>query len=215
MSTASTCGRHFHFVSLPPEISFFFSGGFLAGCCVWLLCETEKTPREGRKERILRRTGKKSAKFWAPPPFSPTLCCWLCGFGRQGFTQQPKNSKREHLTATALPNTTKIQREDPQRDKKSENGNGRWKTAKIWAPPFRAMNTHQILIPEKSEKSAKFQATLRPRVVFYLGQSHSGFEGWSQVRLGPNFCCCNVLCVPKFQTVNPQTRTTKTPGPKL
>ena len=32
----------------------------------------EKTPREGRKERILRRDReKKSAKFWAPHPSAP------------------------------------------------------------------------------------------------------------------------------------------------
>ena len=39
-------------------------------------------------------------------------------WGRWGFTQQPENSKRAHLTAPALPNTTKIPREDPQRDTK-------------------------------------------------------------------------------------------------
>ena len=34
--------------------------------------------------------------------------------GRWGFTQQPDNSKRAHLTALALPNTTKKPREDTQ-----------------------------------------------------------------------------------------------------
>ena len=33
----------------------------------------EKTPREGRKERILRRDREKSAKFWAPTLRGPTL----------------------------------------------------------------------------------------------------------------------------------------------
>ena len=34
--------------------------------------------------------------------------------GRRGFTQQPENSKRAHLTAPVLPNTSKIPREDTQ-----------------------------------------------------------------------------------------------------
>ena len=38
-----------------------------------------------------------------------------------GFTRQPENSKRAHLSAPALQNTTKIPREDPQRGKKRTN----------------------------------------------------------------------------------------------
>ena len=41
--------------------------------------------------------------------------------------RQPENSKRAHLRVPAFKNTTKIQREDPQREKKSENGGGRGK----------------------------------------------------------------------------------------
>ena len=37
----------------------------------------------------------------------------------RGFTRQPENSKREHFTALALQNTTKIPREDPQETEKS------------------------------------------------------------------------------------------------
>ena len=45
----------------------------------------------------------------------------------RGFTRQPENSKRAHLRVPAFKNTTKIPREDPQREKKSENGSGRRK----------------------------------------------------------------------------------------
>ena len=46
----------------------------------------------------------------------------------------PKNSKREHFRAPAFRNTTKIQREDTQREIKRENGGGE-KSSKFWAPP--------------------------------------------------------------------------------
>ena len=47
-------------------------------------------------------------------------------WGRRGFTRQLENSKRAHLTAPALPNTTNKPREDTQREtKKSEIGGGR------------------------------------------------------------------------------------------
>ena len=82
--------------------------------------------------------------FRLPPPFRSfclSLCVFLLNFGgvcedrdpqmctfglsgcrvkprrlrgRRGFTQQPENPKREHLTAPALPNTTKKPREDPK-----------------------------------------------------------------------------------------------------
>ena len=35
----------------------------------------------------------------------------------RGFTRQPKNSKHEHLTAPAPPNTTKKTREDQEKEK--------------------------------------------------------------------------------------------------
>ena len=41
--------------------------------------------------------------------------------GRRGFTRQPDNSKRAHLSAPAFKNNTKIQREDTQRGKKRMN----------------------------------------------------------------------------------------------
>ena len=49
--------------------------------------------------------------------------------GPPGFTQQPENSKRAHFRVPVLQRTTKIPREDPQREReqKSENGSGRGK----------------------------------------------------------------------------------------
>ena len=55
--------------------------------------------------------------------------------GRWGFTRQPENSKREHLTTPALPNTTKKPREDTQRDKESETGGWRRKNGRNFGPP--------------------------------------------------------------------------------
>ena len=54
-------------------------------------------------------------------------------WGRQGLTRQPENSKRAHSRVPALEKTTKIQREDTQREKKKENGVGEGKKAKFWA----------------------------------------------------------------------------------
>ena len=54
-------------------------------------------------------------------------------------TRQPKNSKRAHLRVLAFRNTTKIQREDTQREKKRTNfvaGEGK-KREKLWAPTLR------------------------------------------------------------------------------
>ena len=51
-------------------------------------------------------------------------------------TRQPENSKRAYLSVPVFKNTTKIQREDPQRRKKRTNllaGEGK-KRAKFWAP---------------------------------------------------------------------------------
>ena len=66
------------------------------------------------------------------------VCVVFCAFsppsagpsrrGRRGFTRQPENSKRAHLTAPALPNTTKIPREDTQRKtKRAKMGAGEGK----------------------------------------------------------------------------------------
>ena len=53
---------------------------------------------------------------------------------RRGFTRQPENSKRAQTRVPAFKNTTKIQREDPERHKKSEMvAGGKKKTAKFWA----------------------------------------------------------------------------------
>ena len=57
--------------------------------------------------------------------------------GRRGFTRQPENSKRAHLSAPALPNTTKIPRGNPQREEKRTNfeaGKGK-KKREILGPP--------------------------------------------------------------------------------
>ena len=61
--------------------------------------------------------------------------------GRLGFTRQPENSKRAHLTAPALPNTTKTTREDTQRDTKKSESEGRERKKKrdiSGLPPFGA-----------------------------------------------------------------------------
>ena len=51
------------------------------------------------------------------------------------FTRQPENSKRAHLRVPDFKNTTKIQREDPQRERKRATmGAGEAKkSAKFWA----------------------------------------------------------------------------------
>ena len=54
----------------------------------------------------------------------------------RGFTRQPENSKRAHFRAPALQNTTKIPREDPQRDTETAK---RWREreekARNFGPP--------------------------------------------------------------------------------
>ena len=54
---------------------------------------------------------------------------------RRGFARQPENSKRVHFRAPALPNSTKIPRENPQRKREKERNEGREreKSAKFWA----------------------------------------------------------------------------------
>ena len=55
---------------------------------------------------------------------------------RQGFTRQPENSKRAHLTVPTLQNTTEIPREDPQKRQKERNGSGReGQRARNFGPP--------------------------------------------------------------------------------
>ena len=57
--------------------------------------------------------------------------------GRRGFTRQPENSKSAHLRAPAFKNTTKIPREDPQRERQKERKweRERWKKKReIWPP---------------------------------------------------------------------------------
>ena len=49
--------------------------------------------------------------------------------GCRGFTRQPENSKRAHLTAPAPP-----MRRPPREGRTNENGGGRKKSAKFWAP---------------------------------------------------------------------------------
>ena len=74
-------------------------------------------PRKVEPRRVgPRRVGAQNFALFVPSPapfFQPRRLR-----GRRGFTRQPENSKREHLTAQALPNTTKKPREDPQRETK-------------------------------------------------------------------------------------------------
>ena len=56
--------------------------------------------------------------------------------GRRSFTQQPQNSKRAHFEGSGASDTTKIPREDTQRDNKSENGDGKKKREILGLPPF-------------------------------------------------------------------------------
>ena len=63
--------------------------------------------------------------------------------GRRGFTQQPENSKRAHLSAPALQTPPKFHEKTPrerEREKKSENGSGRGKKSANFfgRPPFGA-----------------------------------------------------------------------------
>ena len=54
----------------------------------------------------------------------------------RGFTRQPDNSKRVHLTAPALPNTTKNPREDPPREtKRGKMGAGEGQKARNFGLP--------------------------------------------------------------------------------
>ena len=102
----------------------------------------------------LRRTAQNFALFL---PFPATVSLFLalfefwwcfedqdpqmCTRGRRGFTGQPENSKRAHLSVPALQTPPKIPRENPpERHRNSETvaGEGR-KSAKFWAPhPFGA-----------------------------------------------------------------------------
>ena len=61
-----------------------------------------------------------------PPPLPPKPQTSY-RFGREwsGFHTTAREPKRAHLRVLAFRNTTKIQREDPQRETKSENGGGR------------------------------------------------------------------------------------------
>ena len=91
-------------------------------------------PKGGAGALKCARLGSLSCETPAAPPDRAT----------GARTRQPENSKRAHFRAPALQNTTKIPREDPQRDRNSETvaGKGR-KSAKFWAPhpsgapPFR------------------------------------------------------------------------------
>ena len=70
------------------------------------------------------------------PPPDPFLRPRLRG--HRGFTQQPENSKREHLTAPALPNNTNTRRpSERERDKKERKWGKRKKkkNAKLLGPP--------------------------------------------------------------------------------
>ena len=52
-----------------------------------------------------------------------------------GFTRQPENSKRAHLSAPAFRNTTKIPREDPhEREERTKNVWEREKKSDIFGP---------------------------------------------------------------------------------
>ena len=57
----------------------------------------EKTPREGRKERILRREREKDAKFWAPHPSGPHPS------GPPPFRAPPSHPSGPHPSATLRP----------------------------------------------------------------------------------------------------------------
>ena len=61
------------------------------------------------------------------------------GFGAAGLHTTARELQTRTFEGSGASNTTKIPREDTQRDKKSENGGGRGKkSAKFWAPTIRA-----------------------------------------------------------------------------
>ena len=89
-------------------------------------------------------------EFWCEDRDPPMCPCGLSGCrvkprrlrGRRGFTRQPKNSKREGSGAS---NTTKIPREDTQRETKRMKmgaGEGKKKREILGSPPFGAPPWH-------------------------------------------------------------------------
>ena len=73
--------------------------------------------------------------FSFPPPRDPRRKTSLHR-SRRGFRRQPENSKCAHSRVPAFHTPPKIQREDPQREKKSEHEGGRWKNnGEILGPP--------------------------------------------------------------------------------
>ena len=114
--------------------------------CLWLwfvwclLFHTTARERRGVRRREVPRRRREQHTTWLR--------------GRRGFTRQPENSKREHLTAPALPNTTKIQRTQWE-TKRAKMVAGEGKNAKFWATtllptPFRA---HTLRGPHPSGRT--------------------------------------------------------------
>ena len=67
---------------------------------------------------VFEAPGRSNVHVWVSPPL-PTRP------GRQGFTEQPENSKRAHLSVSVLQNTTKIPRETTRERRKNEISGGR------------------------------------------------------------------------------------------
>ena len=93
----------------------------------------------------LRRTAQKFRFFFYRDPDMCTFgvivmsCETPAARSRRGFTRQPENSKRAHLTAPALQTPPKFHERTPKRGRKKDNCGGRGgKSAKCWAPPLGA-----------------------------------------------------------------------------
>ena len=94
----------------------------------------QKKKRDNEKYDKMRNVGAQTQKKWGPAFFSHE------GWGPEGGGHKishttAREPKRADLRVPASKNTTKIQREDSQREKKSKNGSGKGekKRAKFWA----------------------------------------------------------------------------------
>ena len=118
---------------------------FCCCCCVVLLWPTPKTQtlnlaweRGPWTLSPLVSLGLSCETPAAPPD---RACCWWCLLlvvpGAAGArTRQPENSQRAHFRAPALQNTTKIPREDPQRDtERAKRWRERDEKARNFGPP--------------------------------------------------------------------------------
>ena len=115
---------------------------------------------------------------------------WLRG--RRGFTRQPENSKRAHLTPPALQTPPKFTRRPPEKDKKSINGagEGKKKSAKFWAPPpFRAPTLrapHLSGLPPFGAPTLRDCETTKTRILAQNGLAQNGLAKNGLSRLNPS-----------------------------